>query len=120
MVVLRSHRFGVESRRFQVVEDGVHAGRDVGGQFGLVLLDQAAHREGAKPDGFHVEGRDGAFEVLAEIDQLGGQRGLGLAAQDGDEGRSVVGRLLAGRRGAHVAMIATPAVVGKDRQDLLF
>ena len=45
---------------------GTSAGKRV-----VVLLDQPAHRERAEPDGLHVEGPDGALEMLAEVDEFG-------------------------------------------------
>ena len=83
------------------------------GNFG-VLLDQAAHREGAESDGLHVEGPDGALEVLAEVDEFG-HHGIGRdGAQVGDECCGVLGGLVAGGgRSRHGGMIPGRAAPGK-------
>ena len=77
-------RPGLEARGLEVVEDRVHAPGHVGRQRVVVLLDQPAHRERAEPDGLHVEGPDGALEMLAEVDEFGDH---GVGRQGAQVGR---------------------------------
>ena len=114
---LRRDRPGLEAGGLEVLENRVHARGHRPAGSAVVLLDQAAHRERAEPDRLHVEGPDGALEMLAEVDEFGDDRSDGHGAQVGHERRGVLGGLVAGaERSRHGRMIPRRAAPKRPGQ----